>query len=282
MESVTKIDRSMLLFKAAEHLLEEEKTFELFDELKQNHLNVNVRDHIAQTPLHASAFAGNKELAELLIEAGADVNVKDRYSRTALSIAIKCGNNKLVKFLLEKGANVFTVDKFGQRPLHLATELVGNIATIELLLSHDCVVNVQNDDGKTPFHNAIERNDEDVINLLLTKDINVFTVDRKGRTPLHDAVIYGNVSIVKMILKRTLPENVYIGDKNGVTAVHTAVFYGREEIIKLLLDADEDVIHHRDNSGCPPLHYAKDPSIIKLLIDRGAELGVFCKCEQSM
>ena len=46
--------------------------------------DVNVKDDIGWTPLHAAAWHGQKEVAELLIVEGADVHVKDKEGSTPL------------------------------------------------------------------------------------------------------------------------------------------------------------------------------------------------------
>lgn len=48
-------------------------------------------------------FDYNTELAELLIEAGADLNAKDKDGNTALYYAITKNNSKITKLIFEKG-----------------------------------------------------------------------------------------------------------------------------------------------------------------------------------
>ena len=52
--------------------------------------NVNVKGGFADgTPLHYAAANGHKEIAELLIEKGADVKAKDEGGKTPLDVAIQ-------------------------------------------------------------------------------------------------------------------------------------------------------------------------------------------------
>jgi ankyrin repeat protein len=75
------------------------------------------------TPLHAAVIKSWKEMAELLISAGADVNSRDdKMQSTPLHIAAECGNNSIAELLIAKGADVNAKDKDGKTPLKLASE----------------------------------------------------------------------------------------------------------------------------------------------------------------
>lgn len=69
-------------------------------------MNVNVCDQFAWTPLHHAAHAGQLELMELLVEAGADVDAQALNGGTPLMKAIQCSQLSCVNFLIKAGANV--------------------------------------------------------------------------------------------------------------------------------------------------------------------------------
>ena len=66
--------------------------------------DVNAKDNYGGTPLHYTAFKGNRELTELFISKNADVNVKDKNGTTPLHLAIKKGYNEIAEFLRKHGA----------------------------------------------------------------------------------------------------------------------------------------------------------------------------------
>ena len=56
-------------------------------------------------PLHSAAAAGEREVCEVLLDAGADVNAVQHGGYTALLEARQSGNEELAQLLLERGAD---------------------------------------------------------------------------------------------------------------------------------------------------------------------------------
>ncbi|MEI0608062.1 ankyrin repeat domain-containing protein, partial [Brachyspira pulli] len=56
------------------------------------------------TPLMWFILNDNTEIAELLIESGADINAKDKNGKTALDYAKEKNNSKIEQLLITKGA----------------------------------------------------------------------------------------------------------------------------------------------------------------------------------
>ena len=67
-------------------------------------VNVDARDEVyAGTPLHFAAFRGRKEVAELLINEGADVNAKMKDRWTPLDEAIAVNRTEIVDLIRKHG-----------------------------------------------------------------------------------------------------------------------------------------------------------------------------------
>ena len=87
-------------------------------------VDVNVKDEGGETPLHVAALMNNAEVAELLIDEGAEVNAKGVLDgNTPLHWAAWNGHTEVAEFLIEKGAHVNAKNGLDQTPLNLAEEV---------------------------------------------------------------------------------------------------------------------------------------------------------------
>ncbi len=78
------------------------------------HINVNAKGVGEWGPKkNFSKF----EIAQLLLDKGANVNAKDKENNTPLHFACLASHTKIVKLLIEKGANVNAKNKNGKTPL---------------------------------------------------------------------------------------------------------------------------------------------------------------------
>ncbi|XP_055296488.1 ankyrin repeat, PH and SEC7 domain containing protein secG-like isoform X2 [Sitodiplosis mosellana] len=90
--------------------------------IAENSSLVNSRDNSNETPLHEAAFHGRKNIAELLIRAGAFVNSVDNALLTPLHIAAFKGHKNFAELLLNNSANYKMKNQWGETPLEIATK----------------------------------------------------------------------------------------------------------------------------------------------------------------
>jgi ankyrin repeat protein len=82
--------------------------------------DVNLTIELEETPLICAAFAGNLEVAKVLVEAGAGVNAQSIPTRfSALLWAALKGYTEIVRLLIEAGADVNSINKRGESALVL-------------------------------------------------------------------------------------------------------------------------------------------------------------------
>lgn len=108
-------------------------------------------------PLGLACFFGHKDVAEVLLGAGADPNqaASNAMKVAPLHAAAAAGRADIVALLLEKGANPNARQQMGFVPLHEAAR-AGNLDLAHLLVDHGADVNAATDDGKRPLAIAVE------------------------------------------------------------------------------------------------------------------------------
>ena len=132
--------------------------------------NVNERNAEELTLLMLASFAGDVTMVKTLIEAGANVNLCDQYGWSALTKAVynaelKKGFADVAQVLINAGANIEAPISFGIRPLMLAAGY-GETAVVEVLLRAGADVLARNDGGFTALMMVKQKHYVDVINLL--------------------------------------------------------------------------------------------------------------------
>ncbi|HEX3684598.1 MAG TPA: ankyrin repeat domain-containing protein [Bryobacteraceae bacterium] len=119
------------------------------------------------TPLHLAAFFGHAELANALLDRGADVNARSTngMKNTPLHAAAAGGKTELIELLLKRGAHVNARQEGGFAALHSAAQ-AGNRDMVAALLAHGADVNLRADNNQSPLDLALLRGRAEVASLL--------------------------------------------------------------------------------------------------------------------
>jgi sirohydrochlorin ferrochelatase len=151
---------------------------------------------------------GDLDIAQLLIDRGADVSAARKDGWTPLHLASRGGHEAVAQLLFDRGADVSAADEDGETPLHFASS-GGYEAVARLLIDRGADVSAARKDGWTPLHLASRGGREAVAQLLIDRGADVSAADKNGSTPLDIAAssIRGRGSIVAMLRDRATTGN---------------------------------------------------------------------------
>ena len=172
--------------------------------------DINHRSKEDETPLISVLKTRFYDVAEYLLDRGADINVIEKKTgKTPLCFFVSLD---FTKKLLKMGADPNVVAEGKYTPLHYAA-LFGYIDYADLLIKYGADVNTLIT-GVPPLGYA---DDVDMVNFLLDKGADIELLDNNQETPLFHAA-YGNVDAVRALVKRGA--NINAVDKYGNTPLH--------------------------------------------------------------
>ncbi len=131
-----------------------------------------------------AALDGDYSRVKKLLDKGVSPDITDSSGYTALHYAARAGNVEVVKLLFEFKANPNPRTASGRDcPLHRSA-YQGHENATRLLLENGADPLLQNADGQTALHKAVERKRDSVVNLLLNKCPSLKEIkDDKGKKP---------------------------------------------------------------------------------------------------
>ena len=211
--------------------------------LKKPGLDVNERGGLFNCALEAAAHKGNKDVVEILIDAGANINFQGKsyggYG-SALLAAAREGYLDIVQALLKAGADPNAQGRFLGNPLQAAVQS-GSESLVRVLLTAGANVNASPcGHHGTALTAAAAPNYRrgSIVRILLDAGAHV---NRRGGfygTALHAAISGShNESIVKMLLAAGADINA---QGRGGDALELALDIGNEEVIAMLQEAKQN------------------------------------------
>jgi ankyrin repeat protein len=262
----------------------------------------------------ALRFAQDLETLGLLIEQGANVNWRDgdNFEPTALHFFAAIGKTELAELLIDHGADLDARNNQGLTPLHSAA-LEGQLDTAKLLIAKGAKIDAKSKGNKTPFDYAVRPVwDEEVYRysherMRRCKEVATYLLTCGSSCTIFDLAWLGEMERVAEMIKSTpslanaqangeplLFAAVRGGDgavvehllANGAelrvkgryqqTPLQVAAYIGHTDVVRILVDHGAD-IDERGPWGETALHWASvrgHMDVVSLLLERGADENV--------
>ncbi len=168
---------------------------------------------------------------------------------------------------------IFLAQPIQAQNIHKAAR-EGDLTKVKDLLQADpALLEIKNENGKTPLHFAAEGGNPEVIQFLLERGAEINAQNIAGETPLHYAAGWGHLEAVKLLLDKKADGTLLT--EEGDSALHYLRFVGHPEVAELLLDSGSDInqINKAGQSFLGMSVLAGRQQLIDLAFARGAEIS---------
>ncbi len=243
--------------------------------LKLTKISPDTLNEEGLSALHYSAKKGHTDLANFLLDNGANINHRDKDNNTALHWATYSDRTHMLELLLEKGAEPNCSGENGDTPLHWAA-IKGKKEAARTLLKRGAKIDPLNIDVLTPTYYAAAYGHGETLSFLIANGSEVQSMYAKlvsyakgkvdRQTPLHGAVENGHVSTARILIAARASLGALTEDNE--TPLHLAARAGSTDTAKLALYFGSPS-NTKNKDGYTPLHLAAreghDPIVEALL-----------------
>ncbi|MHB0997971.1 MAG: ankyrin repeat domain-containing protein [Armatimonadota bacterium] len=247
-------------------------------------------DDDEEPPIFLSVFSGSVEVAEILLDHGAD-----DIDTTPLHEAVSKDNINLVRLFLAHGADPNAIDSDNNRPIHFAWSLecikilleagadvnakgytgdtvfrmsdIPYLETVQILHSYGADINISNDRGETPINYAVTSKNGELLDALISiygvDTLSIFDLASIGELDKLKARIAENPSLLHEVDEQ----------KKNRSLLHYAAEANQLETAKYLVESGIEV-DVRDSRGETPLYFAAESgksNVLEYLLSKGAD-----------
>ncbi|XP_043505230.1 serine/threonine-protein phosphatase 6 regulatory ankyrin repeat subunit B-like [Polistes fuscatus] len=267
-------DGHTLLIMAAE-----EGQLEIVKFLCNMGININARSSRNSTALHfaiGNSSAPKFEIVQFLIDNGAEIDVENSFGYTPLQNALYNNNFKVAKLLIEKGADVnriymnthYARQRLGGTLLHWASRNYNSDQATKFLIKNGANINATENDGRTPLCLLVKHcGTPEMVKFFVENG--AYLKNTGGGSPLYWAIYSRNIQLQTLLIELGTDVDGNIDSHENFKApLHLAYDLS---VVKLLIDKGANV-NIKDKYGCTPLHCVSKISLAKYLVENGADI----------
>ena len=258
---------------------------EIIEELIHRHADVNLPGPSGLTCLHEAVVGNHTAIIHMLLDNSAEVNAEDEDGWTALSFAVAHSEVATAELLISEGAQVNASTNGGWTSLHLAAEK-DDEKMMEVLLGRGAEVDAENSSSYTSLCSAVWAHSLSCVKTLIAHGASVAKINNLGNTILEEAIETNDDDIVEYLLDSnalTGPAGHIEGTKASSIDKHRPSLAA--EISKAIFQGDEDLAAHLIGRSEPALSQSdidlallscslfNAPSLARILLDKRASLA---------
>jgi ankyrin repeat protein len=230
------------------------------------------------TPLLRAVSENHLEVAELLLDWGADPYLESENQCPAIVYAAHKKGEKILQLLLARGVPIDSRNSDGSTAVERLVASSGSAEDLELLFKFGADPNQETTTGGRLLNRAVHVRNVDAIRTLIRVGADINARDENGRTALINAADYSyeSLPLVKILIEAGA--EIDAQDLNGSTALLFSTG-ARENIDVYLIEHGADAnLATRD--GYTPLMRAAEKcafSKMRLLVEHGADVSARTK-----
>ena len=222
---------------------------------------INVFDENGCTPLHVSCYEDNIDVLKALLENDADFQKGTSLNllETPVYICVKYQHDACLNALFELTPNFNWKRYFSQLPRSPLLCDFPSIYAINLLIEHSLDINACDEHGNTFIHYLVNKKDIDYdkyIEKLTETSADFNRQNQLGRTPFLDALEHNNFQLLAVFLRHIDVTNINIVDNLSNTALHYCKYINEKFIFHSVLTSNPLLLNAQNSDGQTPLHDA--------------------------
>nr|XP_033777263.1 E3 ubiquitin-protein ligase MIB2 isoform X1 [Geotrypetes seraphini]XP_033777264.1 E3 ubiquitin-protein ligase MIB2 isoform X1 [Geotrypetes seraphini]XP_033777265.1 E3 ubiquitin-protein ligase MIB2 isoform X1 [Geotrypetes seraphini]XP_033777267.1 E3 ubiquitin-protein ligase MIB2 isoform X1 [Geotrypetes seraphini]XP_033777268.1 E3 ubiquitin-protein ligase MIB2 isoform X1 [Geotrypetes seraphini]XP_033777269.1 E3 ubiquitin-protein ligase MIB2 isoform X1 [Geotrypetes seraphini] len=225
---------------------------------------VNVQDSSRDTPLHYAITADFKGIIEILLEVpNIDFTVQNRQGFNLLHHSALKGNKQAVQRIVGRARQLVDAKKEdGFTALHLAA-LNNHQDVAEILIKEGrCDVNLRNNRLQSPLHLAVTQGHAGLLQLLVREGADVNAEDEDGDTPMHIAL--ERQQLFSAMAEREGEGSSLLAKLQASGLIGNTEMNVGAAMACFLAQAGAD-IHYANHRGKSPMDLIKDGRILQIV-----------------